>query len=483
MCSETALADRETEVRRVGESVGRDRVAISARNLGKRYNIYANPRDKLKEVLMSGKRQYHREFWALRNVSFDVGKGESVGIVGRNGSGKSTLLRIVCGTLSPTEGTVETHGRVAGLLELGSGFNPEYTGRENVHMAGAILGLSKKEMIRKYQEIVDFAEVADFMDQPVRTYSSGMFMRLAFSVAANLDPDILVIDEALAVGDEIFRRKCFSRIHSLRERGVTILFVSHAAPAVVELCDRAVLLDRGQVLIQGSPKAVIANYQRLIYAPASDQERLREEIRTRFPVSRPDGPLFRPTALAHTRGLSDDPPGSAYFDPALVPKSTVNYEPRGARIVNPRILTPDGRIVNNLLRRETYVYTYFVEFSDRAFDVRAGMLIKTLRGIELGGCVSAVPTDAIPVVEAGTRLRARFEFRCLLAPGTYFLNAGVEGSLDGTTTYLTRALDVAVFKVQPEKHRIETGIVDFLIEPQVDFQVENSGDYENAEGA
>ncbi|MDX8377458.1 MAG: ABC transporter ATP-binding protein, partial [Mariprofundales bacterium] len=210
-------------------------IAIRVQNICKYYQIYSNPQDRLKQSLWRGRKQFYREFKALDDVSFEVKKGETVGIIGRNGSGKSTLLQIICGTLAPTSGDVEVNGRVAALLELGSGFNPEFTGRENVYMNATILGLSKKEIDARFDDIVAFADIGEFIEQPVKTYSSGMMMRLAFAVAINVKPDVLIIDEALSVGDVAFQRKCFGKIEEIRDAGATIMFVSHSEGSIVNL--------------------------------------------------------------------------------------------------------------------------------------------------------------------------------------------------------------------------------------------------------
>ena len=236
-----------------------DEVVLRIQHISKRFEIYDKPRYRLQQMLFGRWKTFFREFWALRDIDFEVKKGECVGIIGPNGAGKSTLLQIVTGTLQPTEGTVERHGRLAALLELGSGFNPEFTGRENVYMNAAILGLTKKETDEKYQEIVDFADIGDFIDRPVKTYSSGMMVRLAFAVNAFVDPDILIVDEALAVGDAVFQQKCMRFIRKFKETH-TILFVSHDTAAVVNLCDRAVLLDRGRIVRSGPAKDVSEYY-------------------------------------------------------------------------------------------------------------------------------------------------------------------------------------------------------------------------------
>lgn len=239
----------------------RSDIAIRAQGLSKCYQLYTNPRDRLKQFLWRGKRQYFREFWALRDVSFDIMPGEVVGIIGRNGSGKSTLLQLVCGTLTPTAGEVVIKGRVAALLELGAGFNPEFTGRENVFMSAAIMGLSQQEIAARYEDIVEFSGIRDFIDQPVKTYSSGMYVRLAFSVAISVDPDILVIDEALAVGDGEFARKSFDRIMALKEAGKTILFCSHSMYQIEALCGRAMWLEHGNMQMLGAAAQVTVAYQ------------------------------------------------------------------------------------------------------------------------------------------------------------------------------------------------------------------------------
>jgi lipopolysaccharide transport system ATP-binding protein len=243
-------------------------VAVSVSNLSKCYQIYNSPRDRLKQFVLPSLRnmfkrshiQYFHEFWALKDVSFEVKKGETVGIIGRNGSGKSTLLQIICGTLSPTIGAVETYGRIAALLELGSGFNPEFTGRENVYVNGAILGLTREEIDRRIDGIFAFADIGDFVDQPVKTYSSGMFVRLAFATQVYVDPEILVVDEALAVGDSYFVHKCMRRFHQMQERGTTILLVSHDPTAIKTLCNRAIWLEEGSIAAAGMSSIVVDQY-------------------------------------------------------------------------------------------------------------------------------------------------------------------------------------------------------------------------------
>jgi lipopolysaccharide transport system ATP-binding protein len=239
-------------------------IAVKVENLSKCFHVYDRPRDRLLQLFARRGKQHYREFWALKDVSFEIRKGETVGIIGRNGSGKSTLLQIICGTLSPTGGRVEFQGRVAALLELGSGFNPEFTGRENVYMNAAVLGLRKEEIEARFQDIVEFSEIGDFIEQPVKTYSSGMMVRLAFAVIAHVDADILVIDEALSVGDAFFTQKCMRFLRKFMERG-TILFVSHDTGAVINFCERVVWLNKGVMRAQGEPKSVTQLYLAELY--------------------------------------------------------------------------------------------------------------------------------------------------------------------------------------------------------------------------
>jgi lipopolysaccharide transport system ATP-binding protein len=444
-------------------------IAIEARGLTKAYRVFEHPSDRLKQMLWPGSRRFYREFLAVRGVDLEITRGETVGIVGRNGSGKSTLLRMLCGTIAPSAGTLAVHGRIAPILTLGAGFNPDFTGRENAIMNAAILGLSETTVRERLDSIAAFADIGTFFDQPVRSYSSGMHARLAFAVAIHADPDLLVVDEVLAVGDEAFNRKCFARIEEIKRNGATILFVSHSPGLVVELCDRALLMEAGERLLTSDPKTVIARYHRLLYASRASVDGVREEIRRldRGEDERPAGPgraARRAPAASETR--------HARYDPLLVPESTVEYTPQGARIRNPRILDARGDRVNVLAPGETYQYAYEVEFESDAFRVRFGMMIKLVTGFELGGQSSHPPRAAIEHVPARAVARVRFSFQTLLTPGVYFLNAGVLGIRDDEAGYLHRILDAAIFRVESANaaDRI-TGTVDLATQraPQIEI--------------
>lgn len=240
-------------------------VSILVQGVGKCYQVYDRPKDRLLQMLTRGKKKMYREFWALRDVSFSIKRGETVGIIGRNGSGKSTLLQMICGTVTPTTGMIHTCGRVAALLELGAGFNPEFTGRENIFLNAAILGFSQENMQARLEDVIAFSELGEFIDQPVKTYSSGMYARLAFSIAIHVDPDILIIDEALAVGDAKFVAKCMRRIKDIQQQGVTLLFVSHDVGSVRTLCERAIWLNKGQLVEQGDVFPVTGRYMEFMF--------------------------------------------------------------------------------------------------------------------------------------------------------------------------------------------------------------------------
>lgn len=443
-------------------------IAISVEGLSKSFPIYTKPYHRLMQMLAPGPHErWYREFHALHDINLVIRRGETVGIVGRNGSGKSTLLQLICGTLTPSQGSVTVNGRIAALLELGAGFNPEFTGRENVYMNATVLGLDRKEIDARFDDIAAFADIGDFIEQPVKSYSSGMYIRLAFAVAINVMPDILIVDEALSVGDEAFQRKCYARIDAIRDAGATVLFVSHSAGTVIELCDRAILLDRGELLVEGVPKYVVSRYHKLAYAPINKLEEVKQILRQEHRASANVLPL----ATKHSdenalpAQLAEDV-DKAYLDERLVPQSTVRYEHRGALIEGPRIETLDGRSVNVLRAGDEYIYLYKVSFQQAAMAVRMGMMIKTVSGLELGGGATAPNSVSELIVTPGQQIEARFRFRALLAPGVYFMNAGVSAHAADGETYMDRLIDALMFRIMPDEHRLATGWVDFEMRPQ-----------------
>jgi lipopolysaccharide transport system ATP-binding protein len=436
-------------------------VSVRVKDLGKCFHIYGKPLDRLRQLFGATHKPLYREFWALRGVSFDVNKGESVGIIGRNGSGKSTLLQMICGTLTPTEGDIEVNGRLAALLELGAGFNPEFTGRENVYMNAAILGLSRTEIDAKYDEIADFADIGDFLDQPVKTYSSGMYVRLAFAVQACIDPEILIVDEALAVGDEKFQRKCFARLEELKKNGTSILFVSHVAETIIELCDRALLLDHGERLVLGHPGETVRAYQKLIYAPRSAQEEMVGQLKALDAATRHDTSSGDDTAANRDGVTSLDVAcldNTACYDDSLIPETTVVYPAQGAEITEIVILDGANRQVNVLQHGEEYRFISRGRFLASCEHAHFGLHIRSISGLIVTGQRYPALGQSIDSVKDGSCFEVVFRFRMLLLPGTYFVGGGIWSGHDALCMH--RIMDKLMFRIAPSRNQISFGIFD-----------------------
>lgn len=428
-------------------------IAITLQDVSKCYHIYDKPRDRLAQMLAGQRKQYFHEFWALRNVSFDIKRGETVGIVGRNGSGKSTLLQVICGTLNQSSGQVQTVGRIGALLELGSGFNPEFTGHENVYMNAAILGLSRSEVDERYDDITAFADIGEFIHQPVKTYSSGMIVRLAFAVQAMVDPDILIVDEALAVGDERFQRKCFARLDELKAKGTSILFVSHSGPQVVELCDRAILMERGELICTGSPMSVVRAYQKLIYAPVDEQPRLIEEFR-QIGSERVAIEADEIKSLDAEEKASDD----LYFDPGMVPESTTIYPEQGARIDSFEIFDKLGRRCNVLQAGGDYDIVMTGELKASVSRVFFATHVRTVSGVVITG--QRFPDEGHYFECDGTdrAFKVTFSFKMVMMPGVYFVGGGVWSESEPALCH--RILDALMFRLVSDQGTRSFGYMD-----------------------
>lgn len=329
-----------------------DEVAISVRNLTKTYRLFNHPGDRIKQFFSFGMKQYHRGFTALNDLSFDIRKGETVGIIGRNGSGKSTLLQLICGILKPTSGVVQVNGRISALLELGAGFNPEFTGRENVYFQGALMGLSEAQMRGRFDGIAAFADIGEFIDQPVRTYSSGMFVRLAFAVAVHVDPDILVVDEALAVGDALFQKRCYKRLQQMQAGGLTLILVSHDHEVVRNITQRALLLDHGVALSWGDTKEVTYRYRKMLFE--SEASRLVQE---------------KPSAALSENSVRDG--------------TELAYGMGGATIVGLRILGNDGEPRAVFCPGDRMSLEMSVSFDAPLDQLNFAVVIKTLQGLKV----------------------------------------------------------------------------------------------------
>jgi len=410
-----------------------DDIAMRVSNLSKCYHIYDTPRDRLKQFVLprlarftgQSPRQYFREFWALKDVSFEVKKGETVGIIGRNGSGKSTLLQIICGTLAPTVGTVEINGRVAALLELGAGFNPEFTGRENVYMNAAVLGLSKEEIDTRFDDIAAFADIGEFIEQPVKTYSSGMTVRLAFAVAINVAPEILIVDEALAVGDAAFQRKCMRKISEMSDAGVTLLFVSHDLETVKKICSEAIYLARGSAMEFGAAKQVCISYERDLFG-ASRKAETKQAL-----------------ALVDSAKLD-----RAVLDQDLLQTNEKTYGDGRAQIIDVAIRNQHQQRTNILAPNASYVFSYRVVFSATVAQPVFGMMITNREGV----CIFGANTQNHPVSRRSfaesDEVRIEFHITNHLGPGIFYVTCGIHtpDHIDGLI-YLQRRMDVLIFKV------------------------------------
>jgi lipopolysaccharide transport system ATP-binding protein len=439
--------------------------AIKVQNLTKTYKLYAQPIDRLKESLHPFKKQYHRKFNALDNVSFEIKKGETVGIIGRNGSGKSTLLKIITGVLTPSSGHVRINGNVAAILELGAGFNPEMTGMENIYLNSTINGLSRSQIDARVQEIMDFAELGEFIHQPVKTYSSGMRARLAFGVAIHVDPDVFIVDEALSVGDAAFQRKCFAKMEEIRQNGATILFVSHSEGSIVSLCSRAIWLSNGQQIIDGTPKLVTGLYMKNINENKIDRAKIEKEYealvdnKEEKPEESKEEKEQNNSKLKIKNSALKNSSIEEYYNPALKPKSTIYYEEKGAKISDVKITTLDGREVNVLTQGKEYIYSYKVNPFQILEKVQFGFLIKRKDGVNLGGGAFPSKDKYLDILEK--KVEVRIKFICSLNDGEYFFNCGVLSLIDNKIDYSHRIIDAYIIKVRSEVKYI-TGNINFI---------------------
>ncbi|HEU5458960.1 MAG TPA: ABC transporter ATP-binding protein [Pyrinomonadaceae bacterium] len=396
--------------------------AIRVEAVSKQYRIYNRPADRLKETITRGRWKAHREFWALKDISFEVEAGTTTGIIGPNGSGKSTLLQIITGTLEPTHGSVWLEGRVAALLELGAGFNPEFTGIENIFMNTALMGLSKSETESLLPEIASFAEIGDFIYQPLKTYSSGMYIRLAFAAAIAVSPQILIIDEALAVGDAVFQHRCTRRIKQMQENGTTILFVSHDPGAIRALCTRAILLNGGRMEADGTPPEVLNRYQKIIMARETAYAALDQSAAEQ----------------------ATDVPELAEADFTNTPSYTFRHGNRDAEIVKVELLDTSRHRVQLVETGEQLLLRMYVVFHKAVEEPVFGFLIRNKHGIHLYGTNTDIQHAGIGPVEAGEVVEASFSFNCWLAPDNYSITVAVHSVdaisfdwLDGTLFFQT----------------------------------------------
>jgi lipopolysaccharide transport system ATP-binding protein len=432
-------------------------VAISVTNVSKKFRLFASPSARLAEALHPFRKTYHHEFWALRDISFTVNRGEVLGILGQNGSGKSTLLQIICSVMQATEGDVQAHGRISALLELGAGFNPDFTGRQNVMLNGSIMGFTRKEMQQRMPEIEAFADIGEFFDQPVKTYSSGMSVRVAFAAAIHIDPEILIVDEALAVGDSKFQHKCYARIEDFKARNKTIILVTHDVGQITAHCDRAILLNKGQLVMEGRPRDVVDRY-----------------IETIFGTD--DSPSVTEKDDAGESGQESGSNHSAveYRDDKRVEerrsycKNEIRFGDRRAEILDCVVESGgvwDPAQVNFADPMNIYVKMRFAA----EFAPLYGFGLKTIAGIEVYGSNTYMQRIAVPASKPGILQTIRFSLSAPLRPGDYFLDVGVaeiDGTPGGSAVDVRRS--VAMITIAPVAKRIDfNGLFD--LSPKFDI--------------
>lgn len=399
--------------------------AIRVKHLEKMYKLYNKPSDRLRETL--GLRVPVKEHYALKDVSFDVKRGETVGIIGTNGSGKSTILKIITGVLNPTKGEVEVDGRISALLELGAGFNMEYSGIENVYLNGTMMGFSREEIDARLQDILDFADIGDFVYQPVKSYSSGMFVRLAFAVAINIDPEILIVDEALSVGDVFFQAKCYRKFEEFKAQGRTILFVSHDLSSIARYCDRVILLNKGVKLEEGSPKQMVDMYKQLLVG--QDPAKAEEE---------------------KTAGQPKENWNSQF----QVNPDMLEYGSRLAEIVDFAVLDEKGRCTNTIEKGSTFKIRMKVAFRETIQEPIMAFTFKDIKGTEITGTNTLFEKAAVEHSDAGDVCTVTFTQDMYLQGGEYLLSFGCTGYKDGEFTVFHRLYDACNVTVVSAKNTV-----------------------------
>lgn len=429
-------------------------IAISLKNVSKYYKLYNSPQDRLKESLSFSDKIYHKKFYATRNLNLEIKKGEILGIVGKNGSGKSSLLKLITGVLTPDEGSVKINGKISALLELGSGFNPEFTGMQNIFFYGTILGFSRQEMEEKLDDIIAFADIGEFIDQPLKTYSSGMKSRLGFAVAVHIDPEILILDEVLAVGDILFKRKCYAKMEEFFKSGKTILFVSHDANSVNELCTRAIFLDSGQILMDDEAQTVTKYYQKYMFAKQDTLSEVRNEI-----LNYKKNNAGTAQTVLNTKHQNEEKKLSeAYFISNFISKNQLAYSDYDVEIIEPIMIDTSGQQVNVLVHDKTYLLGLKVKFSDAQSGVSFGMRIKTIKGIYVSGAALHIGDKNIEV-ESQDYYSIEWKFKCKLLAGTYVIDLGVSSMLNGARCIISWSADAYMFKVLPKQGSINDGLV------------------------
>lgn len=416
--------------------------AIQVQDVSKIYRLYEKPIDRLKESLSLTHKSYHRDFFALSNISFQVKKGETVGIIGTNGSGKSTILKIITGVLTPTTGNVRVSGVISALLELGAGFNMDYTGIENVYMNGTMMGFTRSQMDEKLPEILEFADIGDFVYQPVKTYSSGMFVRLAFALAINVEPEILIVDEALSVGDVFFQSKCYRRMEEIRKQGTTILMVTHDMGSVIKYCDRVVLLNKGHYVAEGPAGKMVDLYKKIL---ANQMDALEEELEEMNDFS---------GGMDGQEVLSEDKNQGLMKDKISINPNRTEYGNGKAEIYDLGLFDERGNLTNLLLKGEYFEIRERIRFFDTIQAPIFTYTIKDKKGADLTGTNTMFEGADIKPVGQGDEYEVTFRQKMTLQGGEYLLSMSCTGFEQGEHTVYHRLYDIASITVISNKNTV-----------------------------
>lgn len=410
---------------------------ILAQNLSKVYKLYDSKKDRLKESISLSNKKYHRDFYALRDVSFAVEKGETLGIIGRNGSGKSTLLKVLTGLLTPTSGNIAVNGKVAALLELGAGFNPEYTGMENIYLNGTIMGFSREEMDRKVEDIAAFADIGDFIHQPVKMYSSGMYVRLAFGVAINVEPDIMIVDEALAVGDIAFQLKCYKKFEEMQKMGKTMLIVSHSLDSIIKYCSKVMVLHDGELVDQGKPAPMVDLYKKIM---ANCYENDFTEAAGKF---------------THDPKHDQDSSWKTYMD---INPGHLDYGDKKAEIADYVVINKSGEATNLVYAGEPFIIRMKVAFAHRIENPIFAFTIKDIKGNEITGTNTVLEKIDTGVCQAGSVVTISFKQTLYLQGTHYTVSLGCTGFESGELVVYHRLYDLFIMEFISSKKAV--GIFD-----------------------
>ena len=422
-------------------------LAINVCDVTKIYRLYDKPIDRLKESISLTHKKYHKEFFALDKISFTVEKGSTVGIIGTNGSGKSTILKIITGVLNPTTGSVEVDGNISALLELGAGFNMDYTGIENIYMNGTMMGFSREQMEAKLPEILEFADIGDFVYQPVKTYSSGMFVRLAFALAINVEPEILIVDEALSVGDVFFQAKCYRRMEEIRKTGTTILMVTHDMGSVIKYCDKVILLNKGEFLAEGPAGEMVDLYKKILAGRMDDLEAdLAKRLDSNFSDMMELNNDINKTHAKEYHGLMKD-------KISINPNKT-EYGDGRAEIYDLGLLDSKGELTNLLLKGEEFTIREKIRFNANIESPIFTFTIKDKKGTELSGTNTMFEGVEVKPVKPGDEAVVEFKQKMTLQGGEYLLSMSCTGFENGTHVVYHRLYDVTFITVISNKNTV-----------------------------